>query len=278
MFKLKRIGYVSILLIATIIGALSAPALSAQTEKVAQAKSTPKETEKSRAETRDVMAMVTKTYELTYIKASELLRLAKFYVMQSTGTESTLTVEINKSDIPNFEALIKKYDVEKKSIRLKVYAIVASRAGVPGAVPVSDKTKTSAGKGATISGIKDAIEDKELKKVLDELKALWNFQTYEIDGPSYLSIRENSGSNNFKLVTDRYLNLLISNLSIRGEESDQRIISIEQLKLAGKLNFNDEVYFDTHDVVMKERGYLVAGVSGFGSATKAIILVLSAEI
>jgi len=37
-------------------------------------------------------------------------------------------------------------------------------------------------------------------------------------------------------------------------------------------------HVDTHDVELKEKGYLVAGVSGFGSATKALILVVSAEI
>ena len=50
------------------------------------------------------------------------------------------------------------------------------------------------------------------------------------------------------------------------------------VRLTGTQNFADYVYVDTHDVSVKENGYLVAGVSGYGSATKALILVISAVI
>jgi hypothetical protein len=127
-------------------------------------------------------------------------------------------------------------------------------------------------------GQSDAIENKDLKKVLDELKALWNFKSYEVDGPSFLTVREESGPDNFKLVTNRALNLVLSNVKVRGDESGKRTISIEQLKLTGMTNFVDYVFVDTHDVTLKEKGYLVAGVSGYGSASNALILVISAEI
>ncbi|MBE3144280.1 MAG: secretin and TonB N-terminal domain-containing protein [Planctomycetes bacterium] len=123
-----------------------------------------------------------------------------------------------------------------------------------------------------------AIENKDLKKVLDELKALWNFRSYEVDGPSFLTVHEDSGPDNFKLVTDRALNLVISNVKVRGDEPGKRTISIEQLKLTGMTNFVDYVFIDTHDVTLKEKGYLVAGVSGYGSASNALILVINAEI
>lgn len=127
-------------------------------------------------------------------------------------------------------------------------------------------------------GQSDAIENKDLKKVLDELKALWNFKSYEVDGPSFLTVREESGPDNFKLVTNRALNLVLSNVKVRGDESGKRTISIEQLKLTGMTNFVDYVFVDTHDVTLKEKGYLVAGVSGYGSASNALILVINAEI
>ena len=122
------------------------------------------------------------------------------------------------------------------------------------------------------------IENKDLKKVLDELKALWNFRSYEVDGPSFLTVHEDSGPDNFKLVTDRALNLVIADVKVRGNEPGKRMISIEQLKLTGMTNFVDYVFVDTHDVTLKEKGYLVAGVSGYQSSKSALILVISAEI
>jgi hypothetical protein len=124
----------------------------------------------------------------------------------------------------------------------------------------------------------EGTENKELKRVLEELKALWNFRTYDVDGPSFVTVGEGSGPDNFKLVTDRHLNLIVSNAQVVGEELGKRTITIGQLRLSGKQNFEEYVYVDTHDVELKEKGYLVAGVSGFGSATKALILVVSAEI
>jgi hypothetical protein len=124
----------------------------------------------------------------------------------------------------------------------------------------------------------DVIENKDLKKVLDELKTLWNFKTYEVDGPSFLSVHEDSGPNNFKLVTNRALNLVVSNVKVLGDEAGKKTISIGQLKLTGMTNFADYVFIDTQDVTLKEKGYLVAGVSGYGSASNALILVISAEI
>ena len=124
----------------------------------------------------------------------------------------------------------------------------------------------------------DDIENKDLKNVLDELKTLWNFKTYEVDGPSFLSVHEDSGPNNFKLVTNRALNLVVSNVKVLGDEAGKRTVSIGQLKLTGRTNFADYVFVDTADVMLKEKGYLVAGVSGYGSAANALILVISAEI
>jgi hypothetical protein len=50
------------------------------------------------------------------------------------------------------------------------------------------------------------------------------------------------------------------------------------MKLAGMTNFVEYVFVDTRDVTLKEKGYLVAGVSGYQSSKSALILVISAEI
>ncbi len=129
------------------------------------------------------------------------------------------------------------------------------------------------------SSTHETLENKDLKKVLDELNSLWNFSTYEVDGPSFLTLRETSGPNSFKLVTNRPLNLQVTNVKVRGTEIGKRTIFIEHLKLSGMANFVDYVFIDTHDVVIDEKGYLVAGVSGYGSSShQALILVLNAEI
>jgi hypothetical protein len=125
----------------------------------------------------------------------------------------------------------------------------------------------------------DVIENKELKKVLDELKALWNFTTYTVDGPTFLTVREESSANNVKLVSNRPLNVLIWNPKIGGDEPGKRTISIEQVMLTGpSAASSDIVYLNTHDITLKEKGYLVAGVSGYESSKTALILVISAEI
>ena len=112
--------------------------------------------------------VVVKTYSLKYISASEFVRTAKFYILDSTGFENALTVRIYKKDIPAFEDLLKKLDVEKKNILFQVYTILASREEFPKDLPLPKDLKTGTGD----------IDNKELKKVLDELKNLWNFKYY----------------------------------------------------------------------------------------------------
>jgi hypothetical protein len=125
----------------------------------------------------------------------------------------------------------------------------------------------------------DVIENKELKKVLDELRAVWNFKTYVVDGPTFLTAREDSAANNVKLVSNRPLNVVITNPKIGPEEAGKRTISIEQVMLTGpSMTSSDTVYLNTHDILLKEKGYLVAGVSGYQSSRSALILVISAEI
>ena len=206
-----------------------------------------------------------KTYTLKYIKPEELLKATRILLEDASYSDNMVTVKIWQSQIPSFEEMLKKLDVEKKSIQFQAFAIVASR---------DPNAKSN-----------EAINNKELNRVLDELKALWNFKTYRVEGPSFLTVRESSGSNSIELVTDRMLNLTIANAKVAGEEPGKRTITIEELKLTEKIGgpgesqpFDHEL-IDTRDVTLKEKGYLVAGVSGYGSsASYALILVINAEI
>ncbi len=319
---------------------------------------------------------VIRTYTLKNINPEAVVNVARLYGNEATFAGNILTVRIWKSQIPQFEELLRKLDVERKTIQFQVYAVVASRDGeeankpldsrgqaATAASPAAAKAKERMGSPGTASysgapitlrfkdtdlrtvileiaqfahfnvvfdpdvrgvvtcnlenipwdqaldivlsqnqmgKIQDGnmvriaplrvlgggagqektvtIENKDLKRVLDELKALWNFKSYEVDGPSFLTVQEGSGPDNFKLVTNRQLNLIVSNAKVAGDEPGKRTITVSQLKLTGMTNFVDYVVVDTHDVSLKENGYLVAGVSGYGSATKALILVISAVI
>ena len=291
--------FAAALLLAVLIGASGAAALFAgqgttistqgETVKVGVAESAPQTTqeqqekekalraakeqkakeylEKQAAEN-ELNAPVVKTYGLKYISTSEFMRSAKFYVYDSTGTESSLTVKIAKRNIPDFEALLKKLDVEKKNIQFQVYTIVAAKEDNPDADKYLGQTE-----------IKE-ITDKDLKRVLDEMKGLWNFKRFWIDSPSFLIAKDGSGSNHSKLVSRYDLELVLRNIQLRGDEPGKRIISVGEITLTQKLNTVLDNLINTSDITIKEKGYLVVGVSGLLTSLKglALILVISAEI
>ena len=160
-----------------------------------------------------------------------------------------------------------KNNGEKKTVLFKVFTVIASK---------EKESEEQEG---------EVIENRSLKKVLDELKNVWNFKSYVADGPSFLTVKEGSGSNYFRLVSSLYtFNLNILHVNVKGEESRKRVVSVGRIQLS-------QTYFsggkeqtvtliDTHDVSFKEKGFLVVGISGFRSGRRgnALILVINAEI
>jgi hypothetical protein len=247
-------------------GAESAPQTAQEKqEKDKELQARQAEREKFLAEA-ELNAPVVKTYSLKYIGATEFMRSAKFYVYDSTGTESSLTVKIAKRNIPDFEALLKKLDVEKKNIQFQVYAILALK---------EDPLENLGGPAET-----KEITDKDLKRVLDEMKGIWNFKHYWVDSPSFLIAKDGSGSTRAKLVSRFDLELLLRNVQLRGEEPGKRIISVGEIAMTQKVNGGVDNLINTSDITLKEKGYLVVGVSGLqaGWRNGALILVISAEI
>ncbi|MCX6559221.1 MAG: hypothetical protein NTZ26_01780 [Candidatus Aminicenantes bacterium] len=212
--------------------------------------------------------MVVKSYELKYIGATEFMRSARFYVMDSTGTEKSLTVRIMSSQIPAFEALLKKLDVEKKNIQFRVYAIAASQDEPPQIVKNMALVETK------------EIADRDLKKVLDEMKGLWNFKHYWIGSPSFLIAKDGSGSNGTTLVSPWGIDLVIREVVLRGDEPGKRTISLGEITVTQSQNGPRQELLKTSDITLKERGYLVVGVSGLGFPLRemALILVINAEV
>ncbi len=216
-------------------------------------------------------ATFVKTYELKHITASEFMQSARFYVLDSSGTENTLTVRIWGPQIPAFEALLKKLDVEKKNIQFRIYAIAASQSDSPSIMKTYNLEETK------------EISDKSLSKVLDEMKGLWNFRHFWISSPSFLLAKDGSGSNFSRLVSPYSLDLHLLHVRLRGSETGQRMISVGQIQLkqAGpELNSAAQTLINTTDVTLKENGYLVVGVGGLGFPWQAmaLILVINAEI
>jgi hypothetical protein len=215
---------------------------------------------------------VVKSYSLKFISASEFMRSAKFYVRDFSGTETTLTVMILRKNIPDFEALLKKLDVEKKNIRFQVYTIIASKEDLPESYQSYLKNETK------------EITDRDLKAVLDELKGLWNFKHYWVETPSFLMAKDGSESNHSKLVSRHDFELNLRNVQLRGEESGKRVISVGEIQLSQSNNTPNgksmQSLIFTSNITFKEKGYLVVGVSGVqtGWSGAALILIISAEI
>jgi hypothetical protein len=211
---------------------------------------------------------VLKTYSLKYISVSEFISAAKFYILDYTGSENALTVRIRNMNIPAFEDLLKKLDVEKRNIQFQVHTIVASKELPSGPYENVLKSETK------------EIENKDLKRVLDEMKGLWNFRHYWVDNPSFLTIKDGSISNVFRLVSSTAnLSMSVRRVQLKGDEPGKRIISVGQIELVQTTDARFTL-IDTSEVTLKEKGYLVVGVSGFqyGWSGAALILVISAEI
>ncbi len=214
-----------------------------------------------------------KTYELKYINATEFMRSAKLYVFDYTGTESTITVRIYGMHIPEFEALMKKLDVEKKNVQFQIITIVASKEAPDDRIKDQFVTDTQ------------GIADKDLRRVLDEMKGLWNFKFYRVHSPSFLIVKDGTGQSHFKLVSGSYdFDMNILHVALRGNEPGKRIVSVGQIQLNQGTNRPDSTerstLLDTSDITFKENGYLVVGVSGFHSGWSglALILVIRAEV
>ncbi len=222
-------------------------------------------TKRTKQTSQDTPIIVIKTYTLKFARPMEILSAAKFYIIDSTMTGDTITVQIWRRNVPKLEEIIKKLDVEKKTVLFRVFTVVASKEQDPEG--------------------NEAIENKDLKKVLNELNSLWNFKSYKVDGPSFLTVKDNSGSDSFRLVSDvSYFFMNIWNVKVRGEEPGERLISLGQVQLkwrAGLEDKTEQTLIDTHNVTLKEKGYLVAGISGFGwigKGARALILIINAEI
>jgi len=208
--------------------------------------------------------MVTKTYTLKYIKPDRVHRVLRQYFLESSydKNSSFFTVKIKKENIAAFEKLLNQLDAEPKRIMLRVFTVIASH----------EK------KGAD-------IKDGELKKVLSELQKLLNFQSFQLDGMSAITLTDGQRHSFLTLASQLSLKLQLGDVSIRKGDDNKLSIGFEfRLRQYGAPHLQDgKLLKDTDTLIesetsVKEDGYLVAGVSKLGKNGDSLVLVIHAEL
>ncbi len=203
--------------------------------------------------------LVTKTYFLKHISPREVERALRYYFYRANSLQSRkmLTVKIPPENVREFEALMKKMDVPKSTISFRIFTIVASK-------------KPNGGK----------IDNKDLKKVLVELKNLLNFKSFKLDGVSLLNTEEGSDSKVVLSSSIQGLSLEFDDVSLTKNRSPGQIIEIDELKLT----YYKQRLIQTR-TSLKENGYLIAGVSkltdykGAGAQPgDSLVLVIHAKV
>jgi hypothetical protein len=256
-------GFISALILVYLI----TPAfIQAQTSADQNPANPPQKAQDAGKEAQDDTSAVVKSYSLKYINASEVYRRASM-IQRGEIIGNVLNVVVLKNRVRELDELIKQLDVEKKNILLRIYTVLASR---------------KAPSDASLKGLSmtNSIDEPDLKRVLEELKGLWNFKSYRADSPQYFTVKDESGSNFFRMISEwPQFNLTILHPQVRGEEAGKRIIYIEQIQLKdpGNQNYAGYTIIDTHDLTFKEKGILVVGVGGM-PMVGAVILIISAEI
>ncbi len=207
------------------------------------------------AETQKETGVVTRTYTLRYVSPEFIREALSVYFMNcSYSRESNLiSVVLEKSKVAQFEEQLRKLDVEKKTITLRIFTVIAGK-----------------------EGTSDAIENKDLKKVLAEVSNLLNFKSYVLDGASSNTTKDGSEFGRVVLSSaiGENLQLNFKRISISTGSDKKRSVKLG-LSLMQKSNNQELLNSETE---IAEDGYLVAGVSRIGNEGKSLVLVINAEI
>ncbi|MCX6555647.1 MAG: hypothetical protein NTZ12_11655 [Candidatus Aminicenantes bacterium] len=139
--------------------------------------------------------VVTKTYTLRYVTPKFINDSLRIYLRNCSYGEGSnlISVILYKKDIATFEEQLRKLDIEKKIIRLRIFTVIASK-----------------------EGKSDAIENKDLKRVLAEVSYLLNFKSYVLDGASVITLEDGA----------RFGRLLLSSATIENLGLDFERVSI----------------------------------------------------
>jgi uncharacterized protein YxeA len=205
---------------------------------------------------------VTKSYVLKHVSPKTIHNTLRQYFWESSYDRNgkMLTVKIAKENISKFEELLKKLDVEKKTILIRFFTVIASHEGKSAAVP-----------------------NKDLQQVLLELQKVLSFKAFRLDGVSAITVKDGQRHSRLLLSSHSPLELTLEDISINGETQGQRTIGfffiLKQKTEPLILKDGQRVYetLISTETSVKEKGYLVAGVSKIGNGD-SLVLVINAEI
>jgi len=206
--------------------------------------------------------MVTKTYALKYTRPEVVIKALQQYFGQFSYDDSSnmLTVKIYEDNIPKFEELLKQLDVEKKKVLIRIFTVIASQEGKTG-----------------------AVQNKDLQQVLEELQKVLSFKSFRLDGVSAITVKDGQHRSQLLLSSHSPLLLRLGDVSIRGEKQGQRTINFDfvlRQKTEPFVMKDGNLVYETlieSETSVKEKGYLVAGVSKIGNGD-SLVLVINAEI
>jgi len=201
--------------------------------------------------------VVTKTYTLRYVTPKFINDSLRIYLRNCSYGEGSnlISVILYKKDIATFEEQLRKLDIEKKIIRLRIFTVIASK-----------------------EGKSDAIENKDLKRVLAEVSYLLNFKSYVLDGASVITLEDGVRFGRLLLssATIENLGLDFERVSISTDSEGKRSVKLGLELLRREANAN--IILLNSETEIAENGYLLAGVSRIGSEGKSLVLVINAEI
>jgi hypothetical protein len=197
--------------------------------------------------------VVTRTYALEHVTPKAVHdALSVYLINHSYGEGSNLiSVKLFRKNIAVFEEQLRRLDVQKKDILLRIFSVIAAKEG-PG----------------------QAIENKDLKNVLAEISQLLNFKSYTLDGASAITVKDGGGFGRLALSSSISAGLRFDykGVSIVTDGSGKRSVKLAFWLLQSG---NELLSSETQ---IAENGYLVAGVSRLGQDGKSLVLVINAEI
>ncbi|HLP58065.1 MAG TPA: hypothetical protein VK186_04510 [Candidatus Deferrimicrobium sp.] len=121
-----------------------------------------------------------------------------------------------------------------------------------------------------------------MKQVLNELQKVLSFNSYTLDGVSAVTVMEDQDYSRLALSSQSPLRFDIELIRIQGDIPGQRSVVFEFAlrqkqeipNSEGKISYEELIASETS---VKEKGYLVAGVSKIGKNGDSLVLI-NAEI
>lgn len=210
--------------------------------------------------------IITKTYILKNVTPSVVHETLRQYILTASYERNgnMFTVKITRENLPKFEELLRQIDVESKKVLIRIFVVVANQEN----------------RGMVIRNL-------ELRKVLNELQNLLNFNSYRLDGVSAVNVLDGQRNCSLLLSSQIPLRLRLSDIIVQGGSHPGTRVVRFNFRLEQKLDNpimvgkDTPVYYEElmeSETSVKENGYLVAGVSKIGKSGDAIILIINTEI